>query len=74
MVRTLRRGDPVLTPAGPGRIAKPQNGLYVKVQEYRSFFAGGSPVSVYSVLLDDGELRYYSYEALARLNPHLSTG
>ncbi|MFG6504565.1 hypothetical protein [Microbacterium sp. P05] len=68
--RTLKHGDTIRTPEGEvGRVLRRSRQLFVDPFEYRRYdLDGEGDVLIYAVLLESGEMRHYSFEALAASN------
>lgn len=68
--RVLKQGDTVRTPGGQiGRVIKRSNNALFEWPEHTRFDLDGDvDVLVYNVPLESGEVRQYSFEALAVLN------
>lgn len=64
--RTLRLGETVRTRTWEtGRIIKPTGNALIKWREYRRFDLDRTgDLAVYTLLLDDGEVRQFAFDAL----------
>lgn len=65
-LRTLRLGETVRTRGGEmGRIIKPAGNGWFNWREYRRFdLEGKADLVVYTLLLQSGEVRQFSFDAL----------